>query len=521
MDGKPTPHVADDPIPLLPRGTPLFELIAAPAIVIEALGPTVGDGMVLVRAPGCLGVILVADGELLEEYSFETGVRLHGGEALGRIASWQDATVSAYRFDRVVVSVAPVLLRGRLSYEDLHLKWTDWRALLAELRHRSGLIAVEVDTPTGRGVTLIGAGRQLATYTDAHPEPGDDALLDPLAATGEGTIRVRHEPGGGVPAIEAFPDPGTSAAAESTYHAGPAKPDRPTGRATATETAEATGAAGPADGSDPGARSEDPGMSVAEPERPEPAAATAGEMATTTTSPPTVRSSWWELWWRHRRRQVTLVAGSVLVLTGLGLTAPALIQQATVQQAVAARGANDVNAVNSWLAGSASPGRSSAEASPASTAPGAASTCGGTGSETDAYALVEFSGLPQYGYVGVAVDGNWTRLDDRSTVHWYGSPAPGGEGNVIFAFHREPDYQYIDQLGVGETVTIEDRSCQIYVYTITQRWQLDPSLVTQLDPTGGHELTLITCTPWWQDYDRLVWRADLTSVNGVPVAASS
>ncbi len=191
-----------------------------------------------------------------------------------------------------------------------------------------------------------------------------------------------------------------------------------------------------------------------------------------------------------------------------------------MQQAVASRGQNDVNAVNSWLAGAASNSASPADTPTAGTATAgtATNTCGGGGSDSDAYALVEFTGLPQYGYVGVTVNGNWTDLDDRSMVHWSGSPAPGGKGNVIIAFHREPDYQNIDQLAVGETVTIQDRSCQTYVYTITQRWDLAPSDVTQLVPTGGQELTLITCTPWWQDYDRLVWRADLTSVDGVPIS---
>jgi LPXTG-site transpeptidase (sortase) family protein len=221
--------------------------------------------------------------------------------------------------------------------------------------------------------------------------------------------------------------------------------------------------------------------------------------------------------WRFRARRLALLAGAVLILTGLGITAGGLVNDAKVQQAVAARGANDVNAVNSWLSGAAS-GASSADSAPASTSP-TDSTCGGGGTESDAYALVEFTGLSQYGYVGVAVNGNWTQLDDRSMVHWYGSPAPGGDGNVIIAFHREPDFQFIDQLTAGETVTIEDRSCNTYVYTITQNWVLDPSNVTQLVPTGGQQLTLITCTPWWQDYNRLVWRADLTSVNGVAVSS--
>ena len=219
--------------------------------------------------------------------------------------------------------------------------------------------------------------------------------------------------------------------------------------------------------------------------------------------------------WRFRGRRLALVVGCLLVLAGVGITVHGLLQQAKVQQAVTARGQNDVNAVNSWLAGSASSSASPADTPTTGTA---TTTCGGGGSDSDAYALVEFTGLPQYAYVGVTVDGDWTKLDDRSMVHWYGSPAPGGKGNVIIAFHREPDYQNIDQLAVGETVTIQDRSCQTYVYTITQHWDLAPSAVTQLVPTGGQELTLITCDPWWQDYNRLVWRADLTSVDGVPIS---
>ncbi len=224
------------------------------------------------------------------------------------------------------------------------------------------------------------------------------------------------------------------------------------------------------------------------------------------------------MWWRLPRRRIAFIVGCLLVLAGIGITVHGLVQQASVQQAVTARGANDVKAVNSWLAGAASSSSTASAEATASPTTGAG-TCGGGGSDSDAYALVEFTGLPQYGYVGVAVNGNWTQLDDRSMVHWYGSPDPGGDGNVIIAFHREPDYQNIDQLAVGDTVTIENRSCQTYVYTITQRWDLAPSAVTQLVPTSGQVLTLITCTPWWQDYDRLVWRADLTSVDGVPVSS--
>lgn len=223
--------------------------------------------------------------------------------------------------------------------------------------------------------------------------------------------------------------------------------------------------------------------------------------------------------WRGRVRLVALLLGLVLIASGMTVIVTGVYHQWLDQQQVAARAYNDSSALNSWNNGGskALEGAPSATATPAATpTPVTISECGGGGSSSDAYALVAFSGLPQYDYAGVSVDGDWSALNDRSMVHWSGSPAPGGAGNVIIAFHREPDYQYIDQLGPGDTITIQDRSCDTYVYTVTQRWQLAPSDVTQLVPTSGHELTLVTCTPWWVDYDRLVWRADLTSVNGVP-----
>jgi hypothetical protein len=58
----------------------------------------------------------------------------------------------------------------------------------------------------GRGVTLILDGRQVATYTEAHPELGPESLLDPLAATKRGTIWVRREP----PTAPAVMKPGSA-----------------------------------------------------------------------------------------------------------------------------------------------------------------------------------------------------------------------------------------------------------------------------------------------------------------------
>jgi hypothetical protein len=217
-------------------------------------------------------------------------------------------------------------------------------------------------------------------------------------------------------------------------------------------------------------------------------------------------------------RRAALIVGLLFVVVGVGVLAFGLSRGWLAQQQVQARQSNDGNALNAWEKGGSKALAGATSGTPTPDAAAATgSACGGGAG--DAYALLSFTGLPQYGYAGVAVNGNWTALDNHSMVHWFGSSAPGGAGNVIIAFHREPDYQNIDQLAPGQTVTIQDRDCTTYVYTVTRRWDLRPSAVNQLAPTSGHELTLISCTPWWQDYDRLVWRADLTSVNGVPVSS--
>lgn len=196
---------AHDAMPVFPRGTPLFQGIPAPAIVIEALAPVIGDGALVSRRSGSVGVILIKAASLFEVYAFEGGKQLDGQRALQQISEWTDATVSAYQLDRNVVAAAPALFRGTPCHADLRLEWTDWKGLLADLCSRGGLFVVEFDTPLGRGVTMILDGHQVATYTEAHPELGPEALLDPLAATRRGTIWVRREPATQAPVVKPIP----------------------------------------------------------------------------------------------------------------------------------------------------------------------------------------------------------------------------------------------------------------------------------------------------------------------------
>jgi LPXTG-site transpeptidase (sortase) family protein len=203
-----------------------------------------------------------------------------------------------------------------------------------------------------------------------------------------------------------------------------------------------------------------------------------------------------------------MIAGALLVIAGVVLVAVPVVSTWI-------RGNADDQALRDWNSGGSAlvagaPHDPDAIPGAATATPTAnASSCQpGTAPPAD-YALLGFPSLAQHAYSGVAGNGDWNMLKQRSMVHYLTSAAPGEQGNVIVAFHREPHYEHIDQLAVGDTVTVQDRACKVFTYRITQRWTEAPAKVTQLVSTSGHDLTLITCTPWWRDYDRIVWRGTL------------
>ena len=206
---------------------------------------------------------------------------------------------------------------------------------------------------------------------------------------------------------------------------------------------------------------------------------------------------------RKRRvpvRLILLAVGLAAIITGVTLIAVPLL-------GVFQRGQADQSALNAWNSG----GKDSIAGAPSSSgSPEPTTVSCGSSSPSD-FALVTFNAPASEHYAAVATDGTWDALHNRSMVHYTGTPDPGGLGNSIIAFHREPDFEHIDELNVGDTVSIEDRSCKTWTYKVTARWVLDPSKVTQLGPTTGHDLTLITCTPFWVDSQRMVWRASLVT----------
>jgi hypothetical protein len=176
--------------PLLPAGFAVFESLPVGALVLEALAPAIGNGIITMSESESEGVLVVRNGVVAERVWVANGVRSHGDEALALIRAADGAMVSARRLDDAAMSLLGALLHGSPCYIDLRLEWVAWPQLIGDLCTRGQTFVVELETPIGRGVTCVREGRQLATFTESHPTLGDASLLDDLAAGGVGTIRV-------------------------------------------------------------------------------------------------------------------------------------------------------------------------------------------------------------------------------------------------------------------------------------------------------------------------------------------
>jgi LPXTG-site transpeptidase (sortase) family protein len=116
--------------------------------------------------------------------------------------------------------------------------------------------------------------------------------------------------------------------------------------------------------------------------------------------------------------------------------------------------------------------------------------------------------LAKLGRYAVAVNGDWDSLKTSSTVHYKTSPAPGQKGNMLIAFHREPKWLDIN-LQAGDMVQIDALDHKTYMYKVDFVKIVSAKDVSNLKATTGTDLTLITCDPPWQDYNRMVVRAHL------------
>ena len=124
----------------------------------------------------------------------------------------------------------------------------------------------------------------------------------------------------------------------------------------------------------------------------------------------------------------------------------------------------------------------------------------------------ELSGIveiPSLGVKAAILEG----IDDRAlkyTVgHYPGTADPGEKGNCVLLGHRNYVYGHyfrkLNELKTGDQVILR-KGKDIFTYTVTESFVVEPEEVWVLEPAKDTILTMITCTPVPAYTHRLVVR---------------
>jgi sortase A len=129
--------------------------------------------------------------------------------------------------------------------------------------------------------------------------------------------------------------------------------------------------------------------------------------------------------------------------------------------------------------------------------------------------------IPSLGMTWYVVQG----VDDADLAvapgHYPGTAMPGVVGNFAVAGHREPGMFWdLDRVTSGQQVIVETHTMR-YTYTVRASVIVKPTDVAQVAAVppgfaaGDHVLTLTTCNPKWDNYQRLIVHAMLTGTTKI------
>jgi LPXTG-site transpeptidase (sortase) family protein len=104
--------------------------------------------------------------------------------------------------------------------------------------------------------------------------------------------------------------------------------------------------------------------------------------------------------------------------------------------------------------------------------------------------------VPRLGLTAVVVQGDSPATLRHAVGHMAKSALPGEWGNVALAGHRDTLFRPLRGIQVGDEIrfkTIE----QNFKYVVESMEVVAPTNIQVLKPTSGHDLTFITCFPFY------------------------
>lgn len=126
--------------------------------------------------------------------------------------------------------------------------------------------------------------------------------------------------------------------------------------------------------------------------------------------------------------------------------------------------------------------------------------------------------IPSLNIDGPVVDGQNEAALERGFWFIPISAKPGEKGNTVILGHRflklppaKDTLFYLDRVNIGNHIEIEQGG-SVLSYTIVQKKIITPYQRDVIYPTNDYRLTIITCTPLWENTHRLVVTAILDEV---------
>ncbi len=110
------------------------------------------------------------------------------------------------------------------------------------------------------------------------------------------------------------------------------------------------------------------------------------------------------------------------------------------------------------------------------------------------------------------VNGVWD-VANWAVGHLSTTPNPGAPGNSALAGHDDIQgevFKRIDELRPGDVIKLYTRHA-VYNYRVYNQQVVAINDVSVLNPTAKPVVTLVSCTPYWVDTQRLVVQAALSS----------
>jgi LPXTG-site transpeptidase (sortase) family protein len=111
------------------------------------------------------------------------------------------------------------------------------------------------------------------------------------------------------------------------------------------------------------------------------------------------------------------------------------------------------------------------------------------------------------------INGEWV-VADWAVGHLTTTPNPGAAGNAAYSAHDDIKgeiFKRVGELKPGDSIVLRTRHA-VYTYVVTNQVTVDPSNTSVLAPTQRSTVTLISCTPYWVDTERLIVQGTLKSV---------